>query len=253
MTSPTQGTSVPSQRHGLRVLVAVFCYNECLKIERTLGKFSVQRDYHLVVMDDGSTDETRSLVERFPGIEIVRHVQNRGVGAAIRTINQFARERGFDVIVHVAGNGKDDPTLIPTLLQPIAKEGADYVQGSRYLNGGRHEGMPMYRVFSTQYVHPLLFSLIAGRKITDSTNGFRAFRTSLLADPRINLDQDWLNKYELEPYFLYKSIKLGYRVVEVPVTKIYPPKELGYTKMKPITGWWSILRPIFLLGLRIKQ
>jgi dolichol-phosphate mannosyltransferase len=95
--------------------------------------------------------------------------------------------------------------------------------------------------------------MIAGRRISDSTNGFRAYRTTLLRDPRINLEQDWLDKYELEPYFFYKAITLGYKVQEVPVTKIYPARELGYTKMKPITGWWSILRPIFLLGLRIKK
>ena len=89
--------------------------------------------------------------------------------------------------------------------------------------------------------------------MTDTTNGFRAARTKLLADQNLNLDQPWLDEYELEVYLLYKATKLGYRVVEVPVTKRYPPKELGQTKMKPITGWWSILRPLFLLGLRLKK
>ncbi len=89
--------------------------------------------------------------------------------------------------------------------------------------------------------------------MTDSANGFRAFRLSLLQDPRINLAQDWLDHYELEPYLYFKAITLGYKVKEVPVTKIYPPKELGYTKMTPWAGWWSILRPIILLGLRIRK
>ena len=113
--------------------------------------------------------------------------------------------------------------------------------------------MPFYRRLATGFVHPGLFSLVAGQKITDSTNGFRAIRISCFDDERINLDQDWLDQYELEPYIFYKFIKLGYKVKEVPVTKIYPPKELGYTKMKPITGWWSILRPIVLLGLRLRK
>jgi dolichol-phosphate mannosyltransferase len=253
MSSPSKTASGQPASATMQVLVAVFCYNESLKIERTLGKFPQHRDYRLVVMDDGSTDATAELVKRFPDVEMVRHPQNRGVGAAIRTINQYALEGGVEVIVHVAGNGKDDPLLIPTLLKPIAEEGADYVQGSRYLKGGGHKGMPLYRVLTTRYVHPWLFSMIAGRRISDSTNGFRAYRTTLLRDPRINLEQDWLDKYELEPYFFYKAITLGYKVQEVPVTKIYPARELGYTKMKPITGWWSILRPIFLLGLRIKK
>jgi len=78
-------------------------------------------------------------------------------------------------------------------------------------------------------------------------------RLSVFDDPRINIDQNWLDAYELEPYILYKAIVLGYRFKEVPVTKIYPPRELGYTKMKPISGWWSILRPLVLLGLRIRR
>ena len=74
-----------------------------------------------------------------------------------------------------------------------------------------------------------------------------------MQDPRINWQQDWLNKYELEPYLLYKVITLGYKHTEVPVTKIYPPKNLGYTKMRAVTGWWSILRPLVYLALGIKE
>ena len=113
--------------------------------------------------------------------------------------------------------------------------------------------MPLYRRISTQIVHPLLFSLAVRRRLTDTTNGFRALRLSVLDDPRLELRQPWLDQYELEPYLLFKMIRLGYAVREVPVTKIYPPAELGYTKMKPITGWWSILRPIVLLGLGLKR
>ena len=70
---------------------------------------------------------------------------------------------------------------------------------------------------------------------------------------RIDINQIWLDKYELEPYLFYKAITLGHKVTEVPVTKIYPPKEEGYTKMKPFSGWWSILRPLVYLALRIKK
>ena len=84
-------------------------------------------------------------------------------------------------------------------------------------------------------------------------NGFRAFRARLLEDRRIDLDQAWLDEYELEPYLYWKVIRLGYRTAEVAVTKIYPPKSLGYTKMAPVTGWWSILRPVILLGLGLRK
>jgi dolichol-phosphate mannosyltransferase len=237
----------------LKVLVVPFCFNEGVKIERTLSRFPAERDYDLMVMDDGSTDDSTERIKKFPDVGVISHPHNSGVGAAIRTVNRYALDNGYDVIVHVAGNDKDDPLLIPRLLQPIREEGCDYVQGSRYLKSGGYGKMPVYRILATRYVHPLLFSLITGKRITDSTNGFRAYRTSLLRDARIDLDQEWLNQYELEPYFFYKAITLGYRVKEVPVTKIYPPKALGYTKMKAVTGWWSILRPLVFLGLRIKK
>ena len=131
------------------------------------------------------------------------------------------------------------------MLAPIARQGADLVQGSRWLSGRRNFGaMPAYRRLATR-LHPLLFSLVARRRVTDSTNGFRALRTSVLRDPRIDLDQDWLDGYELEPYLYLSLIRLGYRCMEVGVTKVYPPKRLGQTKMRPVLDWWSILRPLW--------
>jgi hypothetical protein len=75
----------------------------------------------------------------------------------------------------------------------------------------------------------------------------------VLEDPRLDLDQRWLDEYELEPYLYIKAIRLGYRTAEVPVTKVYPPKSVGQTKMRPITGWWSMLRPLVYLGLGIRR
>jgi dolichol-phosphate mannosyltransferase len=112
--------------------------------------------------------------------------------------------------------------------------------------------MPAYRKIATR-LHPMLFSLVARRKVTDSTNGFRAIKSQILTDPRIDLNQDWLAKYELEPYLYLQAIRLGYRVLEVPVTKIYPAKALGQTKMKPMVDWWRLLSPIFYVGLGIKR
>ena len=237
----------------MKILAVIVCYNEHVKIERTLSRFPAQRPYDLLVLDDGSTDDTAERVRKFKDVILLSHPTNLGVGAAIRTVNRFALEKGYDVIVHVAGNDKDDPMLIPALLKPILEEGFDYVQGSRYLPGGGYGNMPLYRIVGTRFAHPWLFSLVARQRITDSTNGFRAFRVSLLRDERIRLDDPWLDQYELEIYFFCKVIRLGYKVKEVPVTKIYPPKALGYTKMKPFIGWWSILRPLVYLGLGIKE
>ena len=113
--------------------------------------------------------------------------------------------------------------------------------------------MPRHRVLATRYLHPKLTSWLTGQRVTDSTNGFRALKLAVLDDPRIRLEQAWLDRYELEPYLLYQALHFGYRVREVPVTKIYPDFAVGYTKMKPVLGWWSILRPLLYLKLGIRQ
>ena len=121
------------------------------------------------------------------------------------------------------------------------------------LGDGGFGNMPKYRAFSTRVLHQLVFSMAARKHVTESTNGFRAFRTALLRDPRIDWRQPWLDRYELEPYLLLKTIRLGYRHLEVPVTKIYPPHQIGYTKMRPFVDWWSIIRPLVYLGLGLRK
>ncbi len=249
----SRATPGSGRKGTMRVLVSSFCYNESTKIERVLSRFPAVREYDLIVMNDGSTDDSVERIKKFPGVGIVNHPENRGAGAALRTVHEYALKNGYEVLAVVAGNDKDDPLLVPRVLQPILEEGYDFIQGSRYLPGGGYGQIPFYRVAATKFVHPWLFSAVSGRRVTDSTNGFRAYRTAILRDPRLDLNQSWLDKYELEPYLFYKAIQLGYKVKEVPVTKIYPPHGQSYTKMKPITGWWSILRPLVLLGLGIKK
>ena len=235
-----------------RVVAALIAFNEAGKIGSALDRFRPGYVTEAIVVDDGSTDSTTREVES-RGITLLRQERRQGVGAAIRRAIRYAIDSGFDVLVIMAGNDKDRPAEIFRLIDPIKSGQAVLVQGSRYLPGGNYGNMPFYRRLSTQFVHPLLFSTFARRRMTDTTNGYRALRLEVLNDKRINLDQDWLDKYELEPYLLYTLIRLGYGVREVPVTKIYPMKQLGYTKMKPITGWWSILRPILLLGFGLRK
>lgn len=241
-----------------KILLCPVAYNENVKLKNVIERFlkspaASQVDY--LIIDDASTDGTTEMIQSYAhrGVKTIKHPSRMGVGSAIRTAIKYAADKNYEVLAIMAGNDKDNPDEVPLLVDPILKEGYDFIQGSRYVNGTRIGGdMPGYRKLATK-LHPFLFSLAAGRKVTDSTNGFRAFRLSILKDKRISIDQDWLNTYELEPYLLYKAIKLGYRFKEVSVTKIYPSRKLGYTKMRPIVGWWSILKPIFYLGLGIKK
>lgn len=237
---------------GQKVIAIVPAYNEEQKISQVVARTPRDIVDCLLVVDDGSTDGTAAAA-RAGGAEVLSLAKVLGVGSALRSGLQLARDRKFDIAVIMAGNNKDNPAEIPRLLDPICLDQHDLVIGSRFLGGGGYGGdMPAYRKIATR-LHPWLMSLVTRKRLTETTNGFRAIRLSCLDDPRIRLDQRWLDGYGLEVYLLYKMIVCGYRHTEVPCTKIYPPKKLGITKMKPVIGWWDILRPVFLLGLGLRR
>jgi len=245
-----------------RILIGTAAWNEGEKIERQTERILAfiknrpaedKSQYIYLLIDDGSSDGAPQKLARLGGVTVIRHERNLGAGVSVREIYRYAQAQKCEVAVTIAGNGKDDPEEIPKLTGPVLEQGFDFVQGSRYLAPETFGSMPAYRFFATKYLHPLLFSFFSGMRLSDTTNGFRAVRVSVLDDKRINLDQAWLDRYELEPYIFFKAVKLGLRVCEVPVRKVYPAPASGYTKMVPVKDWWSILRPLFLLGLGIRK
>ena len=237
--------------NGKRVITILPVLNEEDKIRHIVAKAPRDLVDEILVVDDCSDDETASEA-REGGATVLRNGRRIGCGAAIRVGIDHALAGGYDIIAVMAGNGKDDARDLPLLLKGL-ENGFDFVQGSRYLKGGLWENMPLHRVIGTK-TYSLLFSLLNGLWITDATNGFRAYRASLFTDKRINIWQSWLANYEVESYLFSKTIRLGYRVGEVPVSKIYPPSlALGYTKMKPFVDWWRHFRPSLLLALRLKS
>ena len=246
------GDRLRGMYRGLSVIAIAPVLDEEVKVVDVVRRTPRPLVDEVLVVDDGSTVRSAEWAAE-AGARVHSMGRIAGVGAAIRAGYRIAIEEGFDVAVVMAGNNKDAPEEIPILLDPIADGRADFVQGSRFLKRDRNFGpMPLYRRMATR-IHPLLFSWVAGRRVTESTNGFRAIRRGVLTDPGLNLSQDWLDEYELEPYLYLQVIRLGYRTEEVPVTKVYPPRSLGQTKMKPIVGWWSMLRPLVFLGLGIRK
>lgn len=199
----------------------------------------------------GAIDEASQKI-RVPIRVIQSHIRN-GIGYAIRRGYRYALENRFDLIVVMAGNGKDDPHEIPRLTTPIVKEGYDYVQGSRFLPGGRREQNPFLRSIFTR-LFPYVWSFMTGVKCTEVTNGFRAYKASIVEDSRINVWQDWLDNYELEYYLHYKVLTLGYKFAERPVSKDYSSlRDKKYSHISPSKDWWQIVGPLFLLRLGVKK
>jgi dolichol-phosphate mannosyltransferase len=235
---------------GLRVIVLLPALDEAGKVGRVVANMPRDIVDLTLVIDDGSTDPTVAEAEA-AGAMVVSHPHNRGVGAALRTGIRYAESNGYDVVVIMASDDQDLPSEIPLLLDPLTQAGHAYVQGSRYLPGGARVHHPRSRTILTRG-YSLLFSLVARRWTTDASNGFRAFRTSIVET--MDLDQAWLDRYELEPYLYYQAIHQRYRVTEVPVTKLYPAdRRVGYTKMRPFRDWWRISRPLLYLGLGLRK
>jgi dolichol-phosphate mannosyltransferase len=224
---------------GKKIILVAPAYNEEGKIGDVVRKALTRAPYldTVAVVDDGSKDRTVDEAES-AGALVIKHAVNTGAGGAIRTGCEYAVEHGYDIIVVEGGDDQDDPAFIERLVNPIIDEEYDFVQGSRYLFGKLD--IPAFRLITTKG-YSLLFSLAAGKRITDASNGFRAYKTSILRT--IDLRQKWLEQYELEPYLLLQTIKQGYKFKEVPVPKFWP-KGKSYSKMVPFKSWWSITRPI---------
>jgi dolichol-phosphate mannosyltransferase len=186
-------------------------------------------------------------------VHIIKNQRRTGIGSSLRQGLTFLLRTRHDIAVVMAGNGKDDPAEIGRVVEPVIKDNCDYVQGSRYLPGGKAVRTPFFRgLFNRLY--PVVWSLVTGKRCSDVTNGYRCYRLAILRDHRINLDQRWLEGYSLEYYLHYKVLELRYRVMEVPVSKTYPfGNRGGYSKIQPLTDWWPIVSPLVLLFLGLKK
>jgi len=236
-----------------KVILIAPAFNEGGKIETVAERVPYGIVDKFLVVDDGSADGSADRAAA-KGATVLKNPCRMGVGNAIRSGYKLAIAEGYDIAVVIAGNNKDDPQEVTRLLDPICDDGVDFVMGSRYLPGGAFGGdMPAYRVFATRYIHPWIVRMLTGRKVTETSNGYRAIRLKALQDPRINMDQAWLKDYQLEMYLLMRILMLDFKTAEVPVSKIYPPRKIGNTKMTPIIGWWKMLYPLFLVGLGFRK
>jgi len=250
----TEAVDPPESRRALidpaRVGVVIPAWNETGKIGEVVRKVPRRWAATVIVVDDCSSDDTAGEARASGAEVVIRHERNRGVGAGIRTGLLEAKRRGLEVAAILSGDDQHEPDELPRILAPLFAGEADLVQGSRWLAGGATPGIPAERRWLTR-LYPLLFRIASGRRVSDGTNGMRAFRLALLDDPRIRLEQDWLDRYELEPYLLFQAFRAGYRVREVPVTVRYHAR--GTTKMRLVRDGWRLLRPLVFLRLGLRR
>jgi glycosyltransferase involved in cell wall biosynthesis len=235
---------------GLKVGVVIPAYNEARSLERLLPRIPRDLCDLVVVVNDGSTDDT-SAASRKLGATVIDRPVRGGPGPAIRDGLDLLRSQGFDVVAVMASNGKHDPAQLQGLIRPLAEENLDLVRGSRHLEGGGHVNIPWHRLFLIQ-VFTVLFSILAGRRVTDATGGYQAYRLRILDDKRIDLHQTWLGRYEVETYLFAKTLLCGYRWKEVPIRITYGEKG-PYTRARAVIDWWGYFRPVLLLRLGLKR
>jgi dolichol-phosphate mannosyltransferase len=230
----------------LKTLVLIPALNEQGKIDKVLNRIPRSMLQNTIVVDDGSLDDTPQIATSM-GVRVIRNSNNNGVGSALKKGFEYFLENQYQILVIIAGNNKDFPENLFDLVNPIQENGFEIVQGSRYLHSNRDFGeMPIYRLISTR-VHSYISSLLAGQKITDSTNGFRAYSRNLVEFFNSEVQDQKFDGYALEPYMLIRSCLEGFKFQEIPARKVYSHKSEGQTKIKPISGWLDLLYPFWLV------
>lgn len=256
---PEYEVSLFSRQESHKDVVFIFVFNEGNKLRRQLERFPPvsERNYDIMVGDDGSTDNSASeTLLREHGVRgLVSLKQNSGLSTNIRAgMHWLLSESTYRSVIMMNGNNKDDPLAIPRFIEQI-EAGMDYVQGSRFLPGGSMRNTPKLRHVAIRLIHSPLFSLAAGRWMSDTTNGYRAFTTAFLKSDVVFPFQECFQAYEIEQYLAWKAIRLNRPSCEINVARDYPSKAaqkngVSISKIKPGSGYILMMKPLIALLFR---
>jgi len=213
-------------------VVIIPTYNEMENIEAIIRKvFSLEGDYHILVIDDGSPDGTAAIVKGLQGefperLFILERSGKLGLGTAYIMGFKWALERKYDFIFEMDADFSHDPEDLPRLYSACAAGGADLAIGSRYSNGVSVINWPIGRIvmsyFASVYVRTIL-----GMTVYDTTAGFKCYRRNVLET--IDLDDVRMKGYGFQIEMKYTAYRLGFKIVEVPV--IFVNRQKGTSKM----------------------
>jgi hypothetical protein len=230
-----------------RYAACVFVLNEGPRIRAQLQRMRVYTGGLDVIIADGGSTDGALAPEFLESCGVRTLLTKRGPGrlsAQMRMALAYAMWRGYEGVVVMDGNDKDDPSAIRDFMD-LLNRGYDHVQGSRYLPGGQAINTPLSRHLAVRWLHAPLIRRAARYPYTDTTNGFRAYSRRLLMDPRVAPFRAVFSGYELHYYLAIRAARLRLRVCETPVTRAYPKEGKTPTKIRGLRGNWLILRTLW--------
>jgi dolichol-phosphate mannosyltransferase len=229
------------------VVIPVLNEGQRIKAElEEMVRFGIPELADLVILDGGSSDgSTAPEFLRSQGVRALLVKKGAGrLSAQLRMGYAWAMRRGYEGVVTIDGNNKDDVDAIPAFLHEM-DAGWDFLQGSRFIPGGRAINTPLVRLLGIRLLHAPLLSLSAGFHFTDTTNGFRAYSRRFLLDPRVQPFRNVFASYELLAYLSVRGPRTGQKTKEVPVTRRYPASGHVPTKISFLKGNFDLLRTVF--------
>lgn len=217
--------------------------------ERIIRELKRAYQYHvadhadLVICDGGSTDgctEEKKLRKLQVNTLLVKQDSGKQ-GSQLRMGIWWALQRGYRGIVTIDGNNKDSIEDIPRFIEKL-EEGYDFVQGSRFMKGGRAVNTPLIRLISITLIHAPIISFTAHQRFTDTTNAYRAYSARYLSDERVQPLRDIFMTYELLAYLSVRATQIGMRTCEIPVTRAYPKTGGTPTKISFFKGNCELMK-----------
>ena len=229
-----------------RKVVIIPTYNEKENIESIIrAVLSLDGDYHILIIEDGSPDGTASIVKRLQGefperLFMIERKGKLGLGTAYITGFKWSVAQGYDYIFEMDADFSHNPMDVPRLYEACSKDGADLAIGSRYCNGISVINWPIGRVIMSYYASVYVRTVL-GMKVYDTTAGFKCYRRKVLET--IDLNNVRMKGYGFQIEMKYSTYKLGFKIQEVPI--IFVDRKEGTSKMSSgIFGaaFWGVMK-----------
>lgn len=217
----------------MNIFIVIPAYNEAPVIREVIREIQTAGYQNIIIVDDGSQDNTFSKIQGIPGIIALRHKINRGKGAATKTGIEAAKMLGTEIIVTLDGDGQHDPQDIQKLIQPILEKKCEVVLGTRLINP---QGMPWYKRIHNRIANFLVWYLF-GLWVTDSQSGFRAY--SRKAAEIINTRYD---RYEYDSEVIREIYIYKLKFQEIPIKVRYT--EYSQSKLEK-QNFWNGLKTLY--------